>query len=253
MQTLLEQFSLVRAEIESNGERTVSEIKDYMKVVDDKILSIDKRLKTQERELRRRNIIIFGIQEHHDLQPEELEELIIEIIRVKLGVDISISDIDIIRRIGKPAENKNRPVLLGLISLNLKLKILRNTYKLKGSDLFFAQDYSKEVLAVRKSLYPKMLEARKAGKFATLVHDKLIIKDRPTPDRKKRPLSVSPPEKTETGKDGAIINKRNKTDSSDKIKRILRQYEFGSSVTKATMQEQNNGQQEQCSSQPRKL
>jgi len=233
IQSIMEQFQLLRADMETSRVKTVTEIKDLINTVDQKIVNIDQRVSAQEREQRKRNLIVFGIKEDHDLQPEELEELMCEIITVKLGVQVTVSDIDVIRRIGKPLSNKPRPVLLGLISFNLKLKVLKNAYKLKGVNIFIAEDYPKEVIATRKLLYPKMIEARREGRFAVIKYDKLIIKDKTTlvsnEDRKKRPLSVSPQE-DKTVKD-QIVNKKNKTESRDKIKGILQQYGFSKEAT----------------------
>lgn len=65
-------------------------------------------------------------------------------------LDIILRDIDSVRRIGR--SEMKRPILISLISYRTKLEVLRNCYKLRGTDISISEDFPVLVRAVRKEL-----------------------------------------------------------------------------------------------------
>ena len=57
-----------------------------------------------------------------------------------MDLNISGYDIDIAHRLGKFEENKIRPVIVKFIQRQLKITVLRNTKKLKGTNLSINED-----------------------------------------------------------------------------------------------------------------
>lgn len=143
-------------------------MKRQIKVQETKIANL-------EREVRRKNLIIRGIPDDEDEDPRQTKEKIFKICET-LGVDVkSETDVDEARRIGKPVADRQRPVLLKLTTANKKMEILRETKRLKGSEIWIDEDYPKDILEERKLLIPKLKEARNKGHRAQLRYNKLII------------------------------------------------------------------------------
>ena len=56
--------------------------------------------------------------------------------------------------------------------------MLRNKNKLRGSDVYVGEDYTRKVREVRKKLMPTLKKAREENKQAKLVFDHLIVDGR---------------------------------------------------------------------------
>lgn len=124
---------------------------------------------------RRKNLIIHGLEHTLNEDYASLQNSIINLLCEQLGVDFSINDINFARRIGKRASDHVSPILLSLTSQRKKLDILNASHKLKGSEVSIANDYSKEVLATRKSLLPLVKALKEKGILAQLRDDEIFI------------------------------------------------------------------------------
>ena len=87
-----------------------------------------------------------------------------------------------------------RPIVAKIKSWKVKDAIMKAARKKKPKDTRFMDDFMKRTLDRRASKISEILEARKAGKTAFLIMDKLVVYDRPPdPDRiersKNRPRS----------------------------------------------------------------
>lgn len=131
------------------------------------------KIKFMERELKKRNVVIFGL-EHNNLNFKELENATLSLLNEKLKVETKLEEIDFIRRIG-PKEATRGPILLGLTTVKKKLTILNNIKNIIGSDIQIAEDYPKEVVAKRKELVPIVKKLRDENKNATLRYDKILV------------------------------------------------------------------------------
>ena len=95
----------------------------------------DKKKETQEEELRKNNLVVYGIKEikenDKDKRNKHDKEEIIKISKF-LGLE-EFSEYNILRifRMGTYVEGTARPVLVELDSAITKYKIMRNTFKLK--------------------------------------------------------------------------------------------------------------------------
>jgi len=216
-QDIVEQIKLLREdmmrEFELSRSKTVAEIKDYVaKEVDAKITKLESRIKDQERELRKRNLVIFGLEETEN---EQLDMKICTFFLQKMDLGFQSSDIDFVRRMGKRVESRRRPIILGFVTLNSKLKVLKKVHMLKGVEVSISQDYPKEVINTRKLLHPQMMEARKAGKYAIIKYDKLIIKEsNNNAVNRKRMMSASPQQQDHPVSQPTKTYKKNKGENS---------------------------------------
>lgn len=133
-----------------------------------------------EREKRRKNLLIFNIDEERDEKISDIENKIAQLIVQKLMVsEFCLSqDVDYCRRLGKvPTSGKTRPIILALTTERKKWAILKNCNKLKGSNISIREDYPEEVRTKRKGLLEEMKKLKKEGKKVSLVYDKLYIRE----------------------------------------------------------------------------
>ena len=56
--------------------------------------------------------------------------------------------------------------------------ILRNVYKLKGSDIFIIEDFSKQTMDLRKQLWKEVKQLRLEGKISYLNYRTVVTKRR---------------------------------------------------------------------------
>lgn len=170
------------------------------------VMAQDRKIVWLEREIRRKNIVIRGVE---DKDKEKGEETMCEMITViqKLGVQINKEEIDEVKRIGSYKEDRQRPILAKLTSGNKKWEILNNTTKLKGTNIWIDEDYTKETMEERKRLIPIMKEAREQGHRAYLKHNKLVI-DNEVYETKGEGEEKSEKERENTQEGPSISNKR---------------------------------------------
>lgn len=205
-----------------------SNINEKFKILETKNQKIETKLENQkikidnfEKFSRRKNIVIFGIEED-EKNYQELEEKVSNFFNDTLDICCEKNCIEVVRRIGRKSE-KSRPILVSLLTIGLKIKIMQSKRKLIGTPFYIKEDYPKEVLEKRRELQTELTKARDQGVNAILKYDKIIIlndkqKD-PQNTNKKRNLSESPennthltsPEKQKQ-KQPAKINKTCKMD-----------------------------------------
>ena len=104
------------------------------------------------------------------------------IIADKLGIE---SDVEIDRchimgpRKTKTDQNWDRPrtVFCRLNRFRDKQCVLNNAKKLKNTGIFIYEDFSKDTMELRKSLWEQVLEYWKQIKFACLNYRSVIVRD----------------------------------------------------------------------------
>lgn len=158
-----------------NMSRNFEEVKREIKGIMTKTTLNSERITAVERDLTKKNLILFGLEERKQ-NYWELEEVVIGILR-KLVPGLSENDIDFIYRIGKKNE-KVRPIKIGVMALRKKLQILQNKKILKGTKLYIEEDLPMEIRTKNKSLIPAMLEARREDKIAYIKNGELVVKER---------------------------------------------------------------------------
>lgn len=136
-----------------------------------KIESCDKEM---EREKRKRNVIIFGIEVDEEENYLSLEEKVRNLIREKMNITILSTEVDSIRRFGNVQNNK-RPIIMSLTTWKRKMELISNGRHLKGTGIIIKEDFPKEVQQIRKALYDEMMEHRRNGRKAFIKYDKLIV------------------------------------------------------------------------------
>ena len=154
--------------------------------VNDSLADIRDKLTELEDRSRRNNMRIDGIAQ----EPGETWEERRRKVHRLLSEELHINDVFIERAHGVKAyshEKKNskklrsRTIVCKLLSFADKARILKNSYRLKGSTYYVNEDFSKEILASRKELCEKVKALRKEGKVAYLKYKSIVVKERNDP------------------------------------------------------------------------
>lgn len=234
----------IQADI-ANGKKEMKEIEHNIKDsinknIDEKFLIFEtktKQLETKieqqqksidiiDKQLRRKNIIFFGIEEK-EKGYESLLSIILDIINNRLEIPCQKWEVEHINRMGKYS-GKIRPVVVTITTTSRKIEILKKKKLLDGTDIYLKEDYSPSVLQKRRELQEELKREREAGKRVTLRYDKIVTlkpkntetKETYTPTERntnKRFMSRSPEESTKNiGEDHNIqktkqLPKRNKS------------------------------------------
>lgn len=166
-----------------------------------------------KREKKTNNIVLFGLKEGENSFTQLLEK-VKKAFKEDLDIDIEGWEVNKMYRLGKiNKEDKPRPILISFVCAWKKSEIMKNKMKLKG--LHVKNDFSKETMEKRKELLPRLEEERKKGNIAYLKHDKLVIKENQTIEKRKRELSLSPQTNAQPKKQQVWTPKDNRTNAFD--------------------------------------
>lgn len=195
------------ADLKASIEFTQSEVAD-LKPVLTKLEETDKviantnqsialhqnKLEYMENQSRRNNIRVNGIPEAMDGETwESAERKVKEAIGENLGIDADIERAHRVER--KPRRQRNsqlnvtaqptgpRTIVCRIRDWKQKEEILRKARRVKPEGLFISEDVAPETLAKREPQLAKLKEAKRAGKVAYFILDRLVIRDkRPSHD-----------------------------------------------------------------------
>lgn len=147
------------------------------------ITHLENKISSIENHTRKKNIRIDGISENNQENWEQTQ------IKVQKLIDetLQLNDVkvDFAHRISSKDDIKPIKTIIARMSHDMdKDKILKNTWRLKGSNIYISEDLSELTLEKRKSKLPEMKKAKEEGKIAYFKKDKLIIKNR-RPDSNK--------------------------------------------------------------------
>lgn len=190
------------AELRASLQYSQRDIDDFMKStgelamiedeLDDIQHTLDKhedKMEYLENQSRRNNIRIDGITEVGNETWLDTETKAKQILKEKLNLDCE-PEIERAHRVGpKPRttvpnvadglRTRLRTIVCRLRDWKQKEGILRAARQTKPSGLFVSEDLAAETLDKRSSQLDKLKEAKRAGKIAYFVLDRLIVKDRP--------------------------------------------------------------------------
>ena len=145
-----------------------------------------------ENQSRRNNVKILGLPESVDETSwDATEAKVKEQIKNALGIEENLV-IERAHRIGKSSNNRPssgfgassqrrkpddpHPIVAKFLNWKDKERVLKQAREKKPEGIMFVADLSKRTLDKRRSKIPELLEARKAGKTAYFIMDKLVIR-----------------------------------------------------------------------------
>lgn len=160
---IVERLNLLETKVNTQ-EIVITELKDKLQAESTK----------NEQERRRRNILLYNVEENATENSELLENLVLLFLKEKLKIECKTESIDYVSRIGKLGSS-NRPIMVRFLTLNKKLEVLRNRKFLINTNYGMSEDFSKEIREKRKELIPEMTKLRSEGKRVILKMDKLVV------------------------------------------------------------------------------
>lgn len=166
---------------------------------------IETKIEYLEKQMKKRNVIFFGVSET-ERNYNDLERLVMEIIRNTMKIQFDKYELESVGRMGKFSKEKARPIIVTLTTLGRKIELLRNKKTLHNSSIYIKEDFTQKVLQKRKELQPELQEKRAQGLTAILKYDKIVILNRDNTEanqnktNNKRNLSKSPELQNEQGK-----------------------------------------------------
>ncbi|CAH1154900.1 unnamed protein product [Phaedon cochleariae] len=132
---------------------------------------LEKRLQAVERKQKKYNLVVYGIQENEI----DTHSSITSLFKNKLKVEVHDFGIRDAYRIGKSEENKNRPIVVELLTNKWKTEILNKAKALKGSGIFISLDLIPEDYQKNKFLVTQQKIARESGHSAKIKGKQLIV------------------------------------------------------------------------------
>ncbi|KOB64038.1 putative endonuclease-reverse transcriptase [Operophtera brumata] len=197
--TLSEQEDRITTKINENIDRKFDFVNKEIEKINQTNEDQEKRLTLLEKQIRERRLIFFGVEEGQKSY-EELEDKVMATIS-EMGIECTQNEIEFVRRMGKPNEDKIRPINVALTTYGKKISILKNKNKLENTKIYIKEDFSPRILEVRKSLHEQLQKERSEGRQAYLRYDKIVIRgpshskqDEPlSSNTKKRELEITPP------------------------------------------------------------
>lgn len=112
-------------------------------------------LEEHEQYSRRNNLRLFGVVEK---PKEDLPEVLVNICKQKLNIDLKLEDVDCCHRLGATAvaDKMPRPVIVKFCRRSVRNSIYRAKTKLKGTKLVIREDLTRERAGVVKHLVEKL-------------------------------------------------------------------------------------------------
>lgn len=137
--------------IEHKIDSLTNRLEAVQKTCDQNTLSIRKinfSIDGLEQYSRRNNLRFFGIGEHKN---EDTDALVLAVISSKLGVNVSVDDIDRSHRVGRMnADDKPRAIIVKFVSYRTRALVFNSKKKLKASGISIKEDLTTFRLSLLK-------------------------------------------------------------------------------------------------------
>lgn len=227
----LQLFQMMKIELEKQTITITQSVTDtLMRAMDDKIQpileenknlkievqSLNRKIKYLEDANRKNNLIIHGVKETEN-NYEDLFNTICYTLQ-KTKVNVEKIEINKYHRLGRKQEGKTRPILIAFTSYQKKVEVLKNKTKMPDQT-YITDDLSKETIELRKNLQQQLKQEKEKGNEAFIKNNKLIIKEKPEPGKRKRdscslsPANIQTPTRPEGVKTIIAPPKLHKTDA----------------------------------------
>lgn len=183
MEQILQELQKLRTDFNTEQQETRKLIEESLKndqiekgKIKEKIEKQDNRINKLESGTRKKNVIVYGMQEENNEHINDLKEKINWLLNNKMELDIKREEIDDFFRLGKKTEEKkNRPIIIKMISNWRKTEIMMNKKKLRGTRIFIENDMSEEEMTEKKNMIAEMRELKSKGHEAYIKGKSLIV------------------------------------------------------------------------------
>ncbi|KOB77536.1 Endonuclease-reverse transcriptase [Operophtera brumata] len=125
-----------------------------------------------EKQVRKKNVVFFGVDETEQ-NYEELLEIMLNIINCTMKISCQKWEVETVTRIGKKFY-KTRPVVVTISTKSRKIELFRKKKTLENSGIYIKEDYPPNVLQKRKELQDVLKQELNSGKRVALHYDKIV-------------------------------------------------------------------------------
>ena len=136
---------------------------------------LEKLIELKDR-LRRNTLRIDSLIENTNETWDDCEKKLQEALQYKLSIQDDI-EFDRYHCMGKRRESRPRTIICRCVRFKDKQKILQNAKKLKNTGIYIYEDFCKDTMELRKSLWEEVLNYRCQGKFAYLNYRSVVVRD----------------------------------------------------------------------------
>ena len=106
---------------------------------------------------------------------DDCERKVQDVLLNNLNIESNIK-IDQCHRFGKCRGSRPRTIVCRFLRFKGKQKILQNAKKLKDTGIFIYEDFYSDTMELRKSLWKKVLEYLRQGKYAYLKYRTILVR-----------------------------------------------------------------------------
>ena len=163
----------------------LDKMKRKIETINKKNENLENLLEAQEQYSRRNCLLIHGLPAEIN---ENTDNTVIKFLEINLGINVTEKDLDRSHRLSRP----NSPIIVKLISHNLKTLIFSCKKKLKGKNFFLTESLTPK----RMSCIKKLNTLREAGKIKSFwSNDGKIFYTLPNKQDKRLELNIDYPDK----------------------------------------------------------
>ena len=143
--------SVVAEAVEAKLQAFIKDLQMQLNAKDKEVLELRQQLADRTDELeqyqRRNSLRIFGREE---TQNEDTDCIAIEVAK-KIGVDLSLADIDRSHRVGPKVAGKKRPIIIKFVSYRKRREVFTAKRNLKGQGVTIREDLTKARMQVLRA------------------------------------------------------------------------------------------------------
>ncbi|KAI5632659.1 hypothetical protein NE865_14641 [Phthorimaea operculella] len=170
---MIEELNNKIMQLNSENQRLQSNIQSIQKTIEHiNKTSPDASTKYCLKEDNKKKLILYGLEEDRGEVAKDVYERIIYAFQDILNINIR-GYVEDLKRLGR--NGYKRPLLIEFLSKNLTREILHNKHLFKNSGLSVSEVLEEEALKQRKKLVEIMIGARRQGKRANIVNNRLYI------------------------------------------------------------------------------
>ncbi|CAG5019605.1 unnamed protein product [Parnassius apollo] len=125
-----------------------------------------------DKQLRRKNVIFFGIEEK-EKGYENLLSIVLDIINNTMKIPCHKLEIEHVNRKEKKSE-KGRPVFVTITTTSRRIEIFKKKKSLEGTNIYLKEYFTSSVLQKLKELQEDLKRERESGKRVALHYDKIV-------------------------------------------------------------------------------
>lgn len=109
------------------------ELKQKLQKLDAANNTLTKKVELLERNFKKNNILIFGLENSHTISPDQICTTLSRLLKINIGIS-DINNVYCLKNI------RNQPIKIEFLTFLKKLEILRNCKNLKGTGISICQD-----------------------------------------------------------------------------------------------------------------